>query len=58
MIIYIILLCVIMRLSAPVWMYALWGVGFSIHILNIIFNITTTIIKKGLELQDESKNKD
>lgn len=57
MIVYAILLWVIIESSAPAWMFALWGVGLSIHILNIIFNIVITTVKKGLGIRDESKNK-
>lgn len=57
MIVYAIILWMITELSAPTWVFVFWGVGFSIHILNIIFNIVTTIVKKGLDIRDESKNK-
>lgn len=57
MIVYAILLWVIIESSAPAWMFALWGAGLSIHILNIIFNIVITTVKKGLGIRDESKNK-
>ena len=54
MIVYAILLWVIIESSAPAWMFALWGVGLSIHILNVIFNIVITMVKKGLGIRDES----
>lgn len=57
MIVYAILLWVIIESSAPARMFALWGVGLSIHILNVIFNIVITMVKKGLGIRDESKNK-